>query len=143
MAKIILGKRPTSFKRSVSVALPGEDVGTIEVEFKYRTRTEHAAWADELQAELKAESDKEVERFQKAIESGEKVAEFTQTELVARQNAIHVRYIMGAVLGWNLDIPFDKEAVAQLVDEAPAAVPAILNDYRAAIVEGRLGNSAA
>jgi hypothetical protein len=138
--KIILGKRPTSFKRIVSFPMPGEDAGSIEVTYKYRTRSEHAEFTDKLQAEVKAEADAEVARVRAAVEAGEKVAEPTQAEITARQNEFNVRYLLGVVDGWNLDVPFDKESATQLVDELPAAVGAIITDYRSAIVEGRLGN---
>jgi hypothetical protein len=140
MAKVILGKRPKSFKRTVSFALPGEEMGTIEVVYKYRTRTEFAAFQDEMQAILKTESEKEIAEIRAAAEKGEKVADVSQSEIVERQNDFSVRFLMGAIEGWNLDVPFDTEAVTQLVDELPAAVSAIVADYRAAIVEGRLGN---
>lgn len=142
MAKIILGKRPKSFKRTVSFPMPGEEAGSIEVEFKYRTRSELAEFSDGIQASVQADAEQEVTRLKAAIDKGEAIAEPSQAEITARQNAFHVRYLMGAVDGWNLDVPFDKEAVEQLVDELPAAVSAIVTDYRAALAEGRLGNSA-
>jgi hypothetical protein len=140
MAKIILGKRPKSFKRTITFPMPGEEQGTIEVMFKYRTRSEVAALADELQAKLKVEGEAEVARIKVAIEKKETMPEHTQSELVARQNAINVEYLLNVVDGWNLDVPFDKEAAEQLADELPSAVAAIVNDYRAALHDGRLGN---
>lgn len=141
MAKIILGQRPKSFKRSISFPLPGEvDPGTIEVSFKYRSRTEFAAFIDEMQSAAKAESELEVSRLKDAIEKGDAASDITQADIVARQNEFNVRYLMGAVDGWNLDAEFDQAAVEQLVDEVPAAVTAIVSSYRSAIVEGRLGN---
>lgn len=47
---------------------------------------------------------------------------------------------MQAVEGWNLDEPFALESVQQLADELPAAVAAIMDTYRSAITQGRLGN---
>ena len=49
-------------------------------------------------------------------------------------------YIMEIVDGWNLDEPFDLEAVTQLCDELPGMAAAIVDDYRAAVLEGRRGN---
>jgi hypothetical protein len=138
--KIVLGKRPTTFARTVTFPMPGEDAGSIEVQFKYRTRSEHAEFTDGLQAEIKATADAEAARMRAAVEAGEDIANPTQAEITARQNAFNVRYLLGVVDSWNLDIPFDVESAKQLVDELPAAVGAIVNDYRAAIVEGRLGN---
>lgn len=140
MAKIILGKRPQSFKRTVTFAMPEGEVGTIEVSFKYRTRSEFATFVDEMQAAAKAASEQEVGRLRDAAATGAAVDDITQSDITARQNDFNARYVMGAVDGWNLDVPFDQESVAQLVDELPAAVVAIVSDYRAAIVDGRLGN---
>lgn len=138
--KIILGKRPASFNRVISFPMPGEDAGIIEVQFKYRTRTEFAAFMDNLQAEIKAAADADAARVLAALDAGQKVADPTQAQITGRQNDFNVRFLMDAVDGWNLDVPFDKESAQQLVDELPAAVNAIVSDYRAAITEGRLGN---
>lgn len=140
MAKIILGKRPTSFKRTITFPMPGEDAGSIEVQFKYRTRSEFAAFSDEIQASVTADAGAEVARLRAKLDAGETIVDLSQADITARQNAFHARYLMGALEGWNLDVPFDKEAVDQLVDELPAAVSAIVSDYRAAVTEGRLGN---
>lgn len=140
MAKITLGKRPESFKRTISFPMPGESAGTIEVEFKYRTRTEFAKFSDDFQAKVKAEGEKEVERVKAAIEKNQEVAGPTEADVTGRQNALSVAYLMGALQGWNLDEEFSEKAVTQLVDELPAAAKAIADDYRAAISEGRLGN---
>jgi hypothetical protein len=138
--KIVLGKRPKSFARTVTFAMPGEEVGSIEVQYKYRTRTEFADFMDKLQGELRNQAEAETKRLRQSLEAGETIAEPSQATITARQNALNVRYLLDAVDGWNLDVPFDKEAVEQLVDELPAAVAAIVNDYRSAIVDGRLGN---
>lgn len=138
--KIVLGKRPTSFKRVISFPMPGEDAGMIEIQFKYRTRTEFAAFMDKLQSEVQAAADGDVARVRAAIENGETVDNPTQAAITARQNEFNVCFLLDAVDGWNLDVPFDKESAEQLVDELPAAVNAIVTDYRAAITEGRLGN---
>lgn len=138
--KIKLGSRPETFKRTVTFPMPGEDVGVIEVTFRYRTRLEFAAFADEMHASAKAESEKVVARATEAIDKGEE-PQVTQVSITKRQNEFNVRYLLGAVESWNLDVPFDNEAAEQLADELPSAVTAIMNDYRAALAEGRLGNS--
>jgi hypothetical protein len=146
--KIVLGKRPESFKKQVQCAMLDGSTGCMEVEYKYRTRTELAELTDELQSKLKDEANVEIERFKAAVEkaklSGESIPEFTltQTEIVKRQSAIAVEFILKIVKGWNLDADFDKDGVAELVDSLPAMADAIKDDYRAAVNEGRLGNSA-
>jgi hypothetical protein len=139
--KIVLGKRPKSFKRTVTFPMPGEDAGSMEVSYVYRTRSEFATFTDELQAAAKEDGKKELDRMTAALEAGNALPEPSQADFTKRQNAFNVRYLMSAVDGWNLDVPFDREAVEQLVDELPAAVSAIVADYRAALIEGRLGNS--
>jgi hypothetical protein len=37
-------------------------------------------------------------------------------------------------------VPFSRAAVEQLCDELPGAAQDIMDAYRAAVVEGRLGN---
>lgn len=144
--KIVLGKRPDSFKKTVQATMLDGSTGCMEVEFKYRSRTELAELTDEMQAKLKDEANTEIERFNAAVEkakqSGAPIPEFTmtQTEIVKRQTAVAVQYIQAIALGWNLDAEFDKDGIAELVDTLPAMADALKDDYRAAINEGRLGN---
>jgi len=144
--KIVLGKRPESFKKTVKAPMLDGTIGSMEVEYQYRTRTELAELTDQLQATLKDEANAEIERFKSAVEkakeTGDPIPEFTitQTEIVIRQSAVATDFIMKIVKGWNLDAEFDKDAVAELIDTLPAMAEAIKDDYRAAINEGRLGN---
>lgn len=144
--KIVLGKRPESFKKTVHATMLDGSTGCMEVEFKYRSRTELAELTDEMQAKLKDDANAEIERFNAAVEkakqSGAAIPEFTmtQTEIVKRQTDVAVKYIQAIVVGWNLDADFDKDGIAELVDTLPAMADAIKDDYRAAINEGRLGN---
>jgi len=144
--KIVLGKRPESFKKTVHANMLDGSTGCVEVEYKYRSRTELAELIDELQAKMKDEANVEIERFKAAVEkakvTGEPIPEFTttQTEIVKRQAGVAVDYILKIVKGWNLDADLDKESVAELVDTLPAMADAIKDDYRTAINEGRLGN---
>jgi len=144
--KIVLGKRPESFKKTVQATMLDGSTGCMEVEYKYRSRTELATLIDELQSKMKDEANVEIERFKAAVEkakqTGEAIPEFTttQTEIVKRQTAVSVEYLLKIVKGWNLDVDLDKEAVTELVDTLPGVAEAIKDDYRAAINEGRLGN---
>lgn len=138
--KIKLGARPESFSRAVSFQLPEGGSGCMEMIYKYRTRKEFAEFADTMQAALKAKGESEAEKIRKAAEDGKAIPEMTQADLIKLQDEFNVNYIMQAATGWNLDIPFDREAVEQMTDEFPAAVIAIIGAYRDAIVEGRLGN---
>jgi hypothetical protein len=42
--------------------------------------------------------------------------------------------------GWDLDEELNVANLERLADELPGAVMAIMEDYRAACCEGRLGN---
>lgn len=130
MAKISLGKRPKSFKRVIKVPMLEGGEGTIEVSFIYRTRTEFGAFVDGL---LKSA------QVVPASASDEDVT-FSLHESLERTRDSSADYILQVVDGWNLDEDFTRAAVVQLCDELPGAARAIIDEYRAAITEGRLGN---
>jgi len=130
MAKISLGNRPKSFKRIIKVPMLEGGEGTIEVSFTYRTRTEFGAFVDAL---LKSA------QVVPASESDEDVA-FSLAQALERTRDTNADYILQIIDGWNLDEAFTRAAVVQLCDELPGAAQALINEYRAAITEGRLGN---
>lgn len=140
VSKLVLGKRPEHFTRVVSFPMLDESTATVEVKFAYRSRKEFAELIDANQAAIKAKADSEVARIKQAACEGGQVADFTQTDLVAHQADINAAYLMQIVKGWNLDVPFNRESVDELVDTLPAAVNAINAAYREALLEGRLGN---
>lgn len=129
MAKIKLGARPKNFNATVNVKLLDGTDGAIEMKFKYRTRTEFGAFLDEIHAEngaSTAASDEDTSTLLKrAYETG-----------VDR----HAGQIMRAAEGWNLDEDFSLENIKALCDELPGVAFAIMESYRVAITEGRLGN---
>ena len=130
MAKIILGKRPKSFKRTLSVALPEGEVGSIELSFIYRTRTEFGVFVDELLSAAQVVP----------ASAADDDLKFSLADALSKTRDTNADYIMRIVDGWNLDAEFSRAAVVQLCDELPGVALAIINDYRAAITEGRLGN---
>lgn len=146
VSKIVLGKRPKTFTKTVTFDMLTGGAGCVEISYKYRTRSEFAHFYDEFQAKLKASAEAEVARMkvaeEKAKDAGEAAPEFsiTQESITSRQAEVHIEFIMGCVEGWNLDVGFDRDAVAELVDTLPAGAKAIITDYRTAIDEGRLGN---
>ena len=108
-------------------------IGCIEVAYKYRTRSEYAAYID---ARIAAET-----AAAKADEANvNEPAEFSMRRNLERASAAQISFILESVAGWNIDVPFDGEAVKQLADELPAAAAAVCEAYRIAINEGRLGN---
>lgn len=143
-SKIVLGKRPEKFTKEVNFPMLEGGEGAILVDYKYRTRTEFAKLSDEIQDKVRAQADEDVEKYRAAADAaaaaGKPIPELRPSDIAARENKYRVMYIMAAAVGWNLDIPFDKEAVEQLVDELPAAAAAIISAYRDALTEGRSGN---
>lgn len=129
MAIIKLGNRPKNFTAPVKFKqLDGSDA-VIDITFKYRTRTEFGAFLDDIFAENNvqppADADDKTNLLEHAYQTG-----------VER----HAEQIMRAADGWNLDEPFRLDNVTALCDEFPAAAMAIMETYRTAITEGRLGN---
>lgn len=127
MSRIKLGARPKNFKRKLDVSLPENEAGTIEVSYIYRTRTEFGAFVDELMgAAPKTE----------AIDA----ASFSLAKIMAGNVDRQADYIMRMIDGWDIDQPFDRTHVRQLCDELPGIASQIIESYRLAVSEGRLGN---
>ncbi|MDN4052909.1 phage tail assembly chaperone [Massilia sp. YIM B02763] len=139
--KIKLGARPKSFTRLVAFPMieGGED-GCIEVQFKYRTRKELAKLTDEVQGARQALHDADIEAIKAKADKNEPIDVFKQSDMIDRDISLTVDYLMQVMDGWNLDEKFDRRALEQLADEVPAALRAIVDTYRTAINEGRLGN---
>ena len=135
MAKIKVGSRPKHFPAKLTVLLPEGGEGTIELQYVYRTRKEFGAFVDEL-----LESAGVPAPMPQASEAGEEALKFSVRLAIERTIDTNADYIMKIVSGWNLDEPFSREAVVQLCDELPGAALAIIERYRAAVTEGRLGN---
>ena len=126
-SKIKLGNRPKSFKRVVTFDMLEGGQGSIECIYKYRTRSEFGVFIDALVESAGA----------KPKEDGEK---FSMAELMERTAGQNAKYILDVLEGWNLDEDLNQANVQQLADELPAAAAAIMETYRTACVEGRLGN---
>lgn len=127
MAKITLGKRPTTFKKNVSFPMLDGTTGTIEVSYVYRTRKEFGIFIDELMAAAGEAKKPDDEKFSMA-------------ELMEKTAGSNADYVLKVIKGWNLDEELTHDNVQQLADELPAAVNSIMETYRIAVTEGRLGN---
>lgn len=124
--KIKLGNRPKNFPRVIKFPMLDGSEGCIEVTYKYRTRTEFGAFLDEL--------------FKAAGVAPAEGEVILMANVMAKTRDSNADYILKVIDGWNLDEPFTPDAVKQLCDELPAASTAIMEGYRLAINEGRLGN---
>lgn len=133
MAKIVLGSRPKNFKKTVVFPMLDGSEGSIEVLYKYRTKREFGAFIDAA---------KEAANLRIADKTGEESdkKEMSWEEVHGLGIEANADNLIGVVEGWNLDAEPNRESFEQLADELPAAANAILETYRKAVVEGRLGN---
>lgn len=136
MAKIILGKRPTSFKKKVTFKLLDGSEGIIECDFKYRTRSEYGEFADRVTRELVERTTAQAKANEQAAVKKDLGLEFSLGVAVEK----NADTLMGILNGWDLDESLTPESARQLADEVPGACAAIVEAYRAAVVDGHLGN---
>ncbi len=138
MAKIKLGSRPKNFKKTISVPMLDGTSGTIECVFKYRTRKEFGEFVDGLTEAARAQG-KEADAS--AEQTGDAEPQpFSLKDHLEKMVGANAQYILEILEGWNLDVELSRESLEQLSDELPGATAAIVETYRAAITEGRLGN---
>jgi hypothetical protein len=130
MAKIKLGNRPKNFKATVKFPMLEGGQGSVEMSYIYRTRTEFGAFIDSMMddAGIKPASQADAD------------VKFSLEQALEKTKDTNADYIMKVCDGWNLDVDFSRDNVAQLCDELPGAALEIMNKYRSAITEGRLGN---
>jgi hypothetical protein len=133
MSKIKLGSRPKNFSKVLEVTLHEGEKGTITVSYIYRTRTEFGAFVDKLMAAVPA-------TLAAADAAASAEARYSLLADLTRSRDTQTDYILQICDGWDLDVPFSREAVRQLCDELPGAAAVVIDTYRAAITEGRLGN---
>jgi hypothetical protein len=121
MAKIKLGARPESVKYAVKFKLLDGQEAQIQCVYKYRTRTEFAEYV-------------------KSMTGKKDDGEFDYAAFIKGNVQQAADYLKGVLLGWDLDADLSEESLFQLADELPQACAAIMEAYRAAMLEGRLGN---
>lgn len=125
--KITLGKKPKTFApMAIKFSMPDGSEGCIEVTYVYRTRTEFGKLIDEI--------------FTDAGEQRPADEKFSMEALMEKTRDKNADYLAMVVDSWNLDEPPTEESFRQLSDELPGAATAIMERYRTAALEGRLGN---
>lgn len=128
MAKIVLGKRPTTFASfPVKFTMPDGTQGVIKTTYKYRTRSEFGSMLNQMFSdageELPADGKPDFEVLYRKM--GDK-------------NADH---LLSCIDAWDLeDQKVDRPTLLALAEEIPAAVVALMSAYSSACTEGRLGN---
>lgn len=131
MAKIKLGSRPKTVLQTLTVQLPEGGEGTIRMSYVYRTRTEFGEFVDGLVraagvAAPKSQADEDVV--------------FSLRESLEMTRDKNAEYILQVATGWDLDEEFNLANVQQMCDELPGLALLIIEHYRRACTEGRLGN---
>lgn len=132
MSKVKLGSRPKNFKATIQVPLHEGQAGTIEVSYVYRTRKEFGVFVDELLAAVPKQA--------AAAVPADVAAKYSLAADLGKSIDTQADYIMRIADGWDLDEPFGRASVLTLCDELPGAAVAIIEHYRNAVSEGRLGN---
>lgn len=127
MAKIKLGNTPKNFKKTVVFPMLDGGKGSIEITYKYRTRKEFGVFIDALMDAAGETKRTEDEKFSMA-------------DLMEKTAGSNADYVLQVVEAWNLDEDLTHDNVQQLSDELPAAINAVMETYRIAVTEGRLGN---
>jgi hypothetical protein len=128
MSKIKLGQRPQNFKKVIKFPMLDGTTGSIQVTYKYRTRREFGQFIDQMMDDAGV------------VRNNDHDAEFSMAELMTKTSGSTADYLLEVIEEWNLDVPLSKESAQQLADEYPAASMGIMETYRLAITEGRLGN---
>ena len=128
MAKIKLGSTPKSFKRIVTVDMLDGTKGSIECQFKYRTRTQFGQFLDTVFASAGVKPE---------VGEDEKVV---LANVMAKARDTNAEYLLQVLDGWGLEEELSRDTLQQLCDELPGVANAIMEQYRVAVTEGRLGN---
>jgi len=130
MAKIKLGASPKNFPLAISVPMLDGTTGTVKVSYIYRTRKAFGEFIDGL---MSAAGIKPASTDDADIKDG-------LAQAMERTIDSNADYILKVVDGWDLDADFSRDSVVQMCNEMPGAALAIMERYRVAVTEGRLGN---
>ena len=125
--KIKLGSTPKSFKRTITVDMLDGSKGSMECEFKYRTRVDFGKFLDGIFSDAGV----------KPTDTDDKIV---IAEVMARTRDTNADYLMQVLDGWNLEDELNRANLQQLCDEFPGVANTIMETYRVAITEGRSKN---
>lgn len=137
--KITLGKRPESFRAPVKFPMLDGSEGAIQCEFKYRTKTEFGKFIDRMVEDAKAVEAKRAPSGEAEEEAD--AATVRLGDIMGKTVDKNADYLMDVLKGWDIEgRDLTRDNCAMLADELPGAALAIMEKYRAAVTEGRLGN---
>jgi hypothetical protein len=151
-AKVVLGKTPKTFKKSVPIILIDDTETEIEFTFIYRTRKQFAEMIDEgidaaveARAEFQEKDKEEKARAAEALAAGDESKPEVKKNKVAKMYAnadrLAAELVLKIATGWDLDDAFSEASLLQLEDEHPGSLTAAANVYRNAVAEARVKNS--
>lgn len=132
MSKVKLGDRPKSFPHTLKFPMLDGTEGVIPVSYKYRTRSEFAAFWDTITAS----TDKAVAAEVAGTEEGKR----SLAQMFAKASRKNAQDVLEMLDSWGLDADLSIDSVMQLNDELPQAVATLVGDYYTALTTGRLGN---
>ena len=133
MAKITLGKRSQFIETTISGTLPDGAPGTIRAKYRYRTRVEFGQMIDQRMAEAQAKT-------KAAADTDAAPADFSVATMQRQARDANAAYLLDILDGWDLSDEVNLETATQLCDEFPGMAQALIDGYRLAVTEGRLGN---
>lgn len=125
-SKIKLGNPPKSFLAPVIIPV-FEGSEQINIRYTYRRKTEYAQLMDAFT--------KEIQKPKKQTEKAN-----TMHEVVMDTINGNVDFVLKIAEGWDLSDEFNPSSIAQLDDEYPGAIKAIIDTYEKALFEGRVKN---
>ena len=125
MAKFKFADHPKTFSHTVKVGALDGTKQELKVSFIYRTRKAFGELFD---------------TFMKANKNDTDTSEFSMAALMERTQGSNAQYLLKVLDSWELEEPLNEENVQRLCDEYPAVATAILDSYRGACLEGKLGN---
>ena len=127
MARIQLGNTPKSFKRSITVDMLDGTKGSIEVTYRYMTRTAFGKFLDSIFADA-------------GVAPEDADAKVIIADVMAKTRDTNAEYLIKILDGWNLDEELSKANLQQLCDEFPGVANTIMETFRISVTEGRAKN---
>jgi hypothetical protein len=137
MKKFVLTAPPETFKRDVIIDMHDGSQASLQIEFKYRSRSEYAQFIDSIIANAKKSAEAEKPKTE---DESLQDKELTMQEILNQQGDLAIETIMQIAVGWELSDKWNKKSLSELHDKFPGAFNAINNAYSASVVHGQLKN---